>query len=61
MEEKRKKKMGMEVESKPEETTEENSSKAVDVNENEEIKKESVEKKDTSEKKSEKETIEEKK
>ena len=41
--------------------TEENIIKAVDVNVNEEIKKESVEKKDTSEKKSEKETLEEKK
>ena len=49
------------MDSKPEEPTEENIIKAVDVNANEEIKKESVEKKDTSEKKSEKETLEEKK
>ena len=59
--EKIKKKIGIDVDSKPEEPTEENIIKAVDVNENEEIKKESVEKKDTSEKKSEKETLEEKK
>ena len=59
--EKIKKKIGIDVNSKPEEPTEENIIKAVDVNVNEEIKKESVEKKDTSEKKSEKETLEEKK
>ena len=59
--EKIKKKIGIDVDSKPGEPTEENIIKAVDVNENEEIKKESVEKKDTSEKKSEKETLEEKK
>jgi len=59
--EKIKKKIGIDVDSKPEEPTEENIIKAVDVNVNEEIKKESVEKKDTSEKKSEKETLEEKK
>ena len=59
--EKIKKKIGIDVDSKPEEPTEENIIKAVDVNSNEEIKKESVEKKDTSEKKSEKETLEEKK
>ena len=59
--EKIKKKIGIDVDSKPEEPTEENIIKAVDVNTNEEIKKESVEKKDTSEKKSEKETLEEKK
>ena len=59
--EKIKKKNGIDVDSKPEEPTEENIIKAVDVNANEEIKKESVEKKDTSEKKSEKETLEEKK
>ena len=59
--EKIKKKIGIDVDSKPEEPTEENIIKAVDVNANEEIKKESVEKKDTSEKKSEKETLEEKK
>ena len=59
--EKIKKKIGIDVNSKPEEPTEENIIKAVDVNANEEIKKESVEKKDTSEKKSEKETLEEKK
>jgi large subunit ribosomal protein L19 len=49
--EKIKKKIGIDVDSKPEEPTEENIIKAVDVNANEEIKKESVEKKDTSEKK----------
>ena len=59
--EKIKKKIGIDVDSKPEEPTEENIIKAVDVNANEEIKKESVEKKDTSKKKSEKETLEEKK
>ena len=59
--EKIKKKIGIDVNSKPEEPTEENIIKAVDANANEEIKKESVEKKDTSEKKSEKETLEEKK
>ncbi len=59
--EKIKKKIGIDVDTKPEEPTEENIIKAVDVNANEEIKKESVEKKDTSEKKSEKETLEEKK
>ena len=59
--EKIKKKIGIDVDSKPEEPTEENIIKVVDVNANEEIKKESVEKKDTSEKKSEKETLEEKK
>ena len=59
--EKIKKKIGIDVDSKPEEPTEKNIIKAVDVNANEEIKKESVEKKDTSEKKSEKETLEEKK
>ena len=59
--EKIKKKIGIDLDSKPEEPTEENIIKAVDVNANEEIKKESVEKKDTSEKKSEKETLEEKK
>ena len=59
--EKIKKKIGIDVDTKPEEPTEENIIKAVDVNVNEEIKKESVEKKDTSEKKSEKETLEEKK
>ena len=59
--EKIKKKIGIDVDSKPEEPTEENIIKAVVVNVNEEIKKESVEKKDTSEKKSEKETLEEKK
>tara|TARA_B100000475_G_scaffold75190_1_gene53960 strand:- start:1257 stop:1781 length:525 start_codon:yes stop_codon:yes gene_type:complete len=59
--EKIKKKIGIDVDSKPEEPTEENIIKAADVNANEEIKKESVEKKDTSEKKSEKETLEEKK
>ena len=59
--EKIKKKIGIDVNSKPEEPTEENIIKAVDVNVNEEIKKESVEKKDTSEKKSEKETLKEKK
>ena len=59
--EKIKKKIGIDVDSKPEEPTEENIIQAVDVNANEEIKKESVEKKDTSEKKSEKETLEEKK
>ena len=59
--EKIKKKIGIDVDSKPEKPTEENIIKAVDVNANEEIKKESVEKKDTSEKKSEKETLEEKK
>ena len=59
--EKIKKKIGIDVDSKPEEPTEENIIKAVDVKANEEIKKESVEKKDTSEKKSEKETLEEKK
>ena len=59
--EKIKKKIGIDVDSKPEEPTEENIIKAVDINANEEIKKESVEKKDTSEKKSEKETLEEKK
>ena len=59
--EKIKKKIGIDVDSKPEEPTEENIIKAVDFNANEEIKKESVEKKDTSEKKSEKETLEEKK
>ena len=59
--EKIKKKIGIDVDSKPEEPTEENIIKAVDVNVNEEIKKESVEKKDSSEKKSEKETLEEKK
>ena len=59
--EKIKKKIGIDVDSKPEEPTEENIIKAVDVNANEEIKKESVEKKDTSEKKSEKETLKEKK
>ena len=59
--EKIKKKIGIDVDSKREEPTEENIIKAVDVNANEEIKKESVEKKDTSEKKSEKETLEEKK
>ena len=59
--EKIKKKIGIDVDSKPEEPTKENIIKAVDVNANEEIKKESVEKKDTSEKKSEKETLEEKK
>ena len=59
--EKIKKKIGIDLDSKPEEPTEENIIKAVDVNTNEEIKKESVEKKDTSEKKSEKETLEEKK
>mgnify|MGYP005655042459 FL=1 len=59
--EKIRKKIGIDVDSKPEEPTEENIIKAVDVNVNEEIKKESVEKKDTSEKKSEKETLEEKK
>ena len=53
--EKIKKKIGIDVDSKPEEPTEENIIKAVDVNVNEEIKKESVEKK------SEKETLEEKK
>ena len=53
--EKIKKKIGIDVDSKPEEPTEENIIKAVDANENEEIKKESVEKK------SEKETLEEKK
>jgi large subunit ribosomal protein L19 len=46
--EKIKKKIGIDVDSKPEEPTEENIIKAVDVNANEEIKKESVEKKDTS-------------
>ena len=59
--EKIKKKIGIDVDSKPEEPTEENIIKAVDANANEEIKKESVEKKDTSEKKSEKETLKEKK
>ena len=59
--EKIKKKIGIDVDSKPEEPTEENIIKAVDTNANEEIKKESVEKKDSSEKKSEKETLEEKK
>ena len=59
--EKIKKKIGIDLDSKPEKPTEENIIKAVDANENEEIKKESVEKKDTSEKKSEKETLEEKK
>ena len=59
--EKIKKKIGIDVDSKPEEPTEENIIKAVDVNANEEIKKESVEKKDTSEKKVEKEALEEKK
>ena len=59
--EKIKKKIGIDLDSKPEEPTEENIIKAVDFNANEEIKKESVEKKDTSEKKSEKETLEEKK
>ena len=59
--EKIKKKIGIDIDSKPEEPTEENIIKAVDANANEEIKKESVEKKDTSEKKSEKETLEEKK
>ena len=59
--EKIKKKIGIDVDSKSEEPTGENIIKAVDVNANEEIKKESVEKKDTSEKKSEKETLEEKK
>ena len=59
--EKIKKKIGIDVDSKPEEPTEENIIKAVDANANEEIKKESVEKKDSSEKKSEKETLEEKK
>ena len=59
--EKIKKKIGIDLDSKPEEPTEENIIKAVDANANEEIKKESVEKKDTSEKKSEKETLEEKK
>ena len=59
--EKIKKKIGIDVDSKPEEPTEENIIKAVDAKANEEIKKESVEKKDTSEKKSEKETLEEKK
>ena len=53
--EKIKKKIGIDVDSKPEEPTEENIIKAVDANENDEIKKESVEKK------SEKETLEEKK
>ena len=53
--EKIKKKIGIDVNSKPEEPTEENIIKAVDANENDEIKKESVEKK------SEKETLEEKK
>ena len=43
--EKIKKKIGIDVDSKPEEPTEENIIKAVDVNANEEIKKESVEKK----------------
>ena len=59
--EKIKKKIGIDVDSKPEEPTEENIIKAVDANASEEIKKESVEKKDSSEKKSEKETLEEKK
>ena len=59
--EKIKKKIGIDLDSKPEKPTEENIIKAVDANTNEEIKKESVEKKDTSEKKSEKETLEEKK
>ena len=59
--EKIKKKIGIDVDSKPEEPTEENIIKAVDANANEEIKKESVDKKDSSEKKSEKETLEEKK
>ena len=59
--EKIKKKIGIDVNSKPEEPTEENIIKAVDVNAKDEIKKESVEKKDSSEKKSEKETLEEKK
>ncbi|MBD1161086.1 50S ribosomal protein L19 [Pelagibacterales bacterium SAG-MED15] len=59
--EKIKKKIGIDVDSKPEEPTEENIIKAVDANVNEEIKKESVEKKVSSEKKSEKETLEEKK
>ncbi len=59
--EKIKKKIGIDVDSKPEEPTEENIIKAVDAKANEEIKKESVEKKDTSEKKSEKETLKEKK
>ena len=59
--EKIKKKIGIDVDSKPEEPTEENIIKAVDVNTNEEIKKESVEKKGSSDKKSEKETLEEKK
>ena len=59
--EKIKKKIGIDVDSKPEEPTEENIIKAVDVNANEKIKKESVEKKGSSDKKSEKETLEEKK
>ena len=59
--EKIKKKIGIDVDTKPEQPTEENIIKAKDDNINEEIKKESVEKKDTSKKKTEKETLEEKK
>ena len=59
--EKIKKKIGIDVDSKSEESAEKNIIEAVDANVNEEIKKESVEKKDSSVKKSEKETLEEKK
>jgi len=59
--EKIKKKIGIDVETKPEEPTEENIIKSEEANPNKETKKESVEKKDTSEKKVEKETLEEKK
>ena len=59
--EKIKKKIGIDVETKPEEPTEENIIKSEEANPNKETMKESVEKKDTSEKKVEKETLEEKK
>ena len=59
--EKIKKKIGIDVATKPEEPTEENIIKSEEANPNKETKKESVEKKDTSEKKVEKETLEEKK
>ena len=52
--EKIKKKIGIDVDTKLEQPTEENIIKAEDDNINEEIKKESVEKKDTSKKKTEK-------
>ena len=56
--EKIKKKIGIDVDTKPEQPTEENIIKAEEDNSNQNNKKESTESKDTSKKESEKETLE---